>query len=155
MIISLLLELNNQFSINETISTFIIYSVIFFIVFKYFPQYLKYTLYIIGIDLFIGYNIYRTNKIHNNYKKEFLSFNEALASTIPHKNNQNSNDEKNENSSQIYSSQNSDDSGVKDAATVPNIKMVVNKEVEFPNRENTKENPEEFVSQEENKLIEN
>jgi hypothetical protein len=155
MIISLLLELNDQFSINETISTIIIYSIVFFIIFKYFPQYLRYVIYVLGIDLFIGYNIYRTNKIHNNYKKEFLSFNKELTKTIPHKNYQNLNDEKNGNSFQIFLSQNTNEGNGKDAATEPNIKMVVNKEAEFPSRENTKENPQEFVSQEENKIIEN
>jgi hypothetical protein len=132
MIISLLLELNNQFSINEIISSFIVYGVIFYILYKFFPQYIKYIFYVWAIDLLVGYNIYRTNKIHNNYKKDFLSFNNEIINKI------------NENS------KNKEESNIKEET---NIKMVVKKE--FPSRENTKDNPQEFVTQEENKLIEN
>lgn len=143
MIISLLLELNNQFSINEIISTIIVYGVLFFAIRKYFPQYLKYVFYVWIIDLFIGYNIYRTNKIHNNYKKEFLSFNKEVLDKIDDKNNQILTNNSNESKSEIP----------QDTQITPNIKMVVKKE--FPSRENTKEDPQEFVTQEENKIIEN
>jgi hypothetical protein len=144
MIISLLLELNNQFSINEIISTIIVYGVLFFAIRKYFPQYLKYVFYIWIIDLFIGYNIYRTNKIHNNYKKEFISFNKEVLDKI---------DEK----VIIYNSNEFESKQTEIPQENPqtsNIKMIVKKE--FPSRENTKDkDPLEFVSQEENKIIEN
>lgn len=143
MIISLLLELNNQFSINEIISTIIVYGVLFFAIRKYFPQYLKYVFYIWIIDLFIGYNIYRTNKIHNNYKKEFISFNKEVLEKINNKVIINNSNEFESKQTEIP----------QEIPSTPNIKMVVKKE--FPSRENTKEDPLEFVSQEENKIIEN
>jgi hypothetical protein len=144
MIISLLLELNNQFSINEIISTIIVYGVLFFAIRKYFPQYLKYVFYVWIIDLFIGYNIYRTNKIHNNYKKEFISFNKEVLEKINNKVIINNSNEFESKQTEIP----------QENPSTSNIKMIVKKE--FPSRENTKdEDPLEFVSQEENKIIEN
>jgi hypothetical protein len=141
MIISLLVELNNEFSINEIISVIIVYSILFFVIRKYFPQYLKYLFYIWIIDLFYGYNLYKTNKKYKNYKKEII-LDEKIV-----KNNEESiinNETKKEES-------NIENESIKEEET--NIKMVVKKE--FPSRENTKDNPQEFVTQEENKLIEN
>jgi len=145
MIISLLLELNNNFSINEIISTIIVYGVLFFAIKKYFPQYLKYLFYILIIDLFIGYNIYRTNKIHNNYKKEFISFNKEVLDKIDNKNTKVLPNDIEIKGLELDK--------VEESEIAPNVKMVVKKE--FPNRENTKDNPLEFVSQEENNVIEN
>ncbi len=145
MIISLLLELNNNFSINEIISTIIVYGVLFFSIKKYFPQYLKYLFYILIIDLFIGYNIYRTNKIHNNYKKEFISFNKEVLDKIDNKNKKVLTNDIEIKGLELDK--------VEESEIAPNVKMVVKKE--FPNRENTKDNPLEFVSQEENNVIEN